>query len=288
MKTLILEYLANFINRWNSADDDKIDGLVKEYDAFTENYKLPNISADELKRSIESGEVVIDEQEVDDLFELEFQDLPEEVRIVLAKHPLVTCYEECKALTEDLKLIGYTVEYGLDAQPYNLRKIEQENKFKEETVIITNVFMSTEDIGGDEDVKVGTIGVVFHEPSDDEDSVGVIMNNSRYYISQHAIEPFKEKALKTPAELKEKWMNKLEESKNTPRKFQPHDSAWDFVEEYYPNYSSADNICRALDLFLKKEENGDTLNDEEDTELAYIMEDVYQTAINNFIQSQNK
>ena len=286
MKTLILEYLANFISRWNSADDDKINGLESEYTAFTRNYKLPNVSADELKRSIESGEVIIDEQDID-LFE-QIDTLPQAVQDVLDYFSGQTGYSALDALLEELESHGYTFDYGLDAVPHSLRKIEQESKFKEETVIITNVFMSTEDIGGDEDVKVGTIGVVFHEPSDDEDSVGVIMNNSRYYISQHAIEPFKEKALKTPTELKEKWMNKLEESKTQSRKFQPHDNAWDFVEEYYPNYSSADNICRALDLFLKKEQNGDTLSDEEDTELTYIMEDVYQTAINAFIQSQNK
>jgi len=63
-------------------------------------------------------------------------------------------------------------------------------------------------------------------------------------------------------------------------------NTWDFVEKYYPDYSSSDNICRALDLMLIKEDRD--LTKEEDEELTYLMEDVYCQSINNFIQSQNK
>lgn len=225
MKKLILEYLANFISRWDAANNERRVKLTYEYKAFCGAYNLPNLCASDLEHEIKNEQVVImdfiEGEEQEDLFE-QLDTLPMEVQGILADFGGQTGYVALDNLLDKLKPHGYTFEYGLDAQPYNLRKIEQK------------------------------------------------------------------KALKTPTELKEKWMNKLEESKTQPRKFQPHDSALDFVEEYYPNYSSADNICRALDLFLKKEQNGDTLNDEEDMELAYIMEDVYQTAINAFIQSQNK
>ena len=34
-------------------------------------------------------------------------------------------YEACKELLRRVEAIGYTFEYGLDAQPYDLRKIEK-------------------------------------------------------------------------------------------------------------------------------------------------------------------
>ncbi len=95
------------------------------------------------------------------------------------------------------------------------------------------------------------------------------------------------KALSSPAELKEKWMNKLEESKNQPRKFKPHDTAWDFVEEYYPNYSSSDEICRAQDLYIEIFDNNNA-SKELDEEYNYLMKSIYEQAIENFIHSQNK
>lgn len=63
---------------------------------------------------------------------------------------------------------------------------------------------------------------------------------------------------------------------------QSNATAWDFVEKYYPNYSSSDQICRALDLLLKKET--EELSSEEDIEITYILEDVYEQAIANFIK----
>lgn len=50
------------------------------------------------------------------------KDLPEEVMSILA-----TCedntYEELKRIQNELQTIGYTFDYGLDAEPYNLRKL---------------------------------------------------------------------------------------------------------------------------------------------------------------------
>ena len=62
----------------------------------------------------------------------------------------------------------------------------------------------------------------------------------------------------------------------------PLPTTWDFVEKYYPNYSSSDQICRALDLLLKKET--EELSSEEDIEITYILEDVFEQAIANFIK----
>jgi hypothetical protein len=32
-------------------------------------------------------------------------------------------YEECERIKNELEQIGYTYEYGLDAEPFNLRKL---------------------------------------------------------------------------------------------------------------------------------------------------------------------
>jgi len=60
--------------------------------------------------------------------------------------------------------------------------------FKEGSQVKTTVFMSTEDIGGDEDIEVGTIGVVMTEPMDDEQLVQVQLNGSMHYLPQDVLE----------------------------------------------------------------------------------------------------
>lgn len=61
-------------------------------------------------------------------------------------------------------------------------------------------------------------------------------------------------------------------------------SSWDFVERYFPDYSSSDNICRALDLMLLKEKQD--LSIEQDEELTYLLEDIYVQSINKYIEQE--
>jgi hypothetical protein len=58
-----------------------------------------------------------------DLFENPVS-LPQEVQNVLEDFSDIEDYEGCQELIEALELIGYTCEYGLDAVPYGLRKID--------------------------------------------------------------------------------------------------------------------------------------------------------------------
>lgn len=58
-----------------------------------------------------------------DLFE-HYEELPLELKEILDKY----CdgdfdYEKCAKLVEELETIGYTCDYYLDAEPYNLRKL---------------------------------------------------------------------------------------------------------------------------------------------------------------------
>lgn len=57
-----------------------------------------------------------------DLFE-HYHLLPENVQEVLMKYGEIDqTYENCSALEKELDALGYSMEYGLDAVPYNLQK----------------------------------------------------------------------------------------------------------------------------------------------------------------------
>lgn len=50
--------------------------------------------------------------------------LPKQVKEVLDKHTnMDNDYESCEKLVIDLNAVGYTCEYYLDAEPYDLRKM---------------------------------------------------------------------------------------------------------------------------------------------------------------------
>lgn len=57
-----------------------------------------------------------------DLFEV-YETLPKKVQGVLTKYCQADTYEELDKMLAELKPLGYTFEYYLDAVPYNLTKI---------------------------------------------------------------------------------------------------------------------------------------------------------------------
>ena len=51
-------------------------------------------------------------------------DLPDEVQDILSEFSeLENDYLNCAQLVDKLNAVGYTIEYGLDAEPYNLTKL---------------------------------------------------------------------------------------------------------------------------------------------------------------------
>jgi len=66
---------------------------------------------------------------MEDLFEKDFSELPIEVQEVLSKYAYDEFdYENCGNLVDDLNRVGYTCEYGLDAEPFGLRRLTKEEK----------------------------------------------------------------------------------------------------------------------------------------------------------------
>ena len=63
-------------------------------------------------------------EETKDLFE-NYEAIPDNVKSILAHYEDLDAmtYEELAGLQKNLETIGYTFDYGLDAQPFNLRKI---------------------------------------------------------------------------------------------------------------------------------------------------------------------
>lgn len=61
-----------------------------------------------------------------DLFE-DHENLPIEVQAILNKYcDGDNTYEKCDELIAELNAVGYTCDYGLDAEPHSLRKINLE------------------------------------------------------------------------------------------------------------------------------------------------------------------
>lgn len=71
-----------------------------------------------------------------------------------------------------------------------------------------------------------------------------------------------------------------------PEQEQVLKTAWDFVERYHPNYSSANDVFFTLELLKKQEEK--ELSQDELEQLDYLLKSVYEQAIENFINTQNK
>lgn len=76
----------------------------------------------------ELGGKISDEDEEIDLFE-HYETLPQNVQDVLAEHSDDDQdYESIAILQDKLEALGYTFDYGLDAVPYNLRKMAKGGK----------------------------------------------------------------------------------------------------------------------------------------------------------------
>ena len=101
-------------------------GFDTEEEAKVEKFKIFEKTGNfflSQKKMADGGEV-----EGVDLFE-DYDDQPEEVQAILANYDMEdNDYETMQNLKAELESIGYTMDFGLDAEPYDLRKIGQTGK----------------------------------------------------------------------------------------------------------------------------------------------------------------
>lgn len=62
---------------------------------------------------------------MEDLF-TQYDKLPQELQAILDKYGELETYKECEAMLKECNAIGYTFDYYLDATPYNLRKMQEQ------------------------------------------------------------------------------------------------------------------------------------------------------------------
>ncbi len=103
-----------------------------------------------------------------DLFE-QMETLPKNVLDVLTKYEDGDfTYETCEALKNELEAIGYTCDYGLDAVPYELRRL-----FKEGDKVTVAECYLTDEVTEPFRNEISSIATVCSEPSDDEELVSI-------------------------------------------------------------------------------------------------------------------
>ena len=103
--------------------DDKY-STIKLLTKYVDVFSISN------KDKFAIGGMMADGGEIEgvDLFE-DYEDQPQEVQMILSKYEMEdNNYETLQNLKAELESIGYTMDYGLDAEPYDLRKIGQVGK----------------------------------------------------------------------------------------------------------------------------------------------------------------
>lgn len=137
-----------------------------------------------------------------DLFE-DFENLPENVKQLIndfhtrSEELEIDGYENCKILVSELELIGYSCEYYLDAEPFNLKKVDNQSEsvFKEYMRVLKSVKA--------EEAKCKRFGQ------------GYFYNKNKFYASEKRLQELQKKEHElasrfTPEDAK-KWENEFGE-----------------------------------------------------------------------------
>jgi len=105
-----------------------ISGLFSLYELHDDDSESLIIGFDQLNEALANGisigiEVGFTSDDID-LFQ-HIERLPKNIQhnIELYNNLETLTYDDCQAMLVDMENQGYTFEYGLDAEPYNLRKL---------------------------------------------------------------------------------------------------------------------------------------------------------------------
>lgn len=104
-----------------------ISGLFSLYELHDDSSESLIVGFDELNEALANGSSIGIEvgftNDYIDLFEY-VERLPKSVQHTIELYNLETLtYNDCKAFLIDMENQGYTFEFGLDAQPYDLRRM---------------------------------------------------------------------------------------------------------------------------------------------------------------------
>lgn len=105
------------------AENEKIE-ILKTYPV---GHKYANANSPfYLTKSNQFGEDVFSESALLDGLDLfkNHELLPKEIQEIIEKYGECDTYKDCEKMLAELKPLGYTFEYYLDAIPYDLRKIQ--------------------------------------------------------------------------------------------------------------------------------------------------------------------
>lgn len=119
-----------------------------------------------------------------DLFE-QVETLPQEVQDVLKKYENGDfTYEDCAKLVTELEFVGYTCEYGLDAEPFNLRKDFREG----DGVRVAECYL-TDEVSEPHRSEMSNTATVCSVPSDSEELVSIQYESGLIdFVSQDILE----------------------------------------------------------------------------------------------------
>ena len=105
-------------------------GLFSLYELHDDSSESLIVGFDQLNYALEDGlsigiEVGFTNDDID-LFQ-HVERLPKNIQYTIERYTNSDSfsYDDCRAMLEDMESQGYTFEYGLDAEPYNLKRMQE-------------------------------------------------------------------------------------------------------------------------------------------------------------------
>lgn len=131
---------------WRDSDNvvQYKEGFKTQCTQYTKEFSPEELKAYFIREYAENSVEYADE--IADLFN-HYEYLPEVVQKLIDLNTEFQSYEDCEEFKNQLHKIGYTCEYGLDFQPYNLQELKTTNETPEEietkvVIELNNIYKS--------------------------------------------------------------------------------------------------------------------------------------------------
>ena len=104
----------------DKAKEVYLSGLFELYILYNDDSEALVESFSQLSEALENGLDIGISVGFIDLFE-HYDLIPDNIKSILDKYSETYSYTDCASMLAEIESQGYTFDYGLDAQPYNLR-----------------------------------------------------------------------------------------------------------------------------------------------------------------------